>query len=329
MEHLNYFGTNSVEVNLFGLEPIINSNFIFRQYNIDVYFLRSIYPILIINAIFIGWFIIFRLLLCAQGFQNSTNKVVRFFRSIPTRPVAFFDQIWRYQYLPVMWACMLQFTNFSGPVLNLIICVLAFVIAVLWPVFVTIYIYKKHFTTNAKHFLFLYHDLMYLKTSSLCDNPKSYLYIGIRMGKLLAYAIFIALFVNNSIIGPVLLIFYNLIDAAIAVFLKIYHSSIYLLTRIIENTLLIIAAIITMIIFGFADQNTLTAEGFENLGYGLSTVFVLMIINGVVRFLYLGYRKYKEWSVGTYDVGEHGELVDYYAKTPVPGKEPLPTDRYD
>lgn len=48
-----------------------------------------------------------------------------------------------------------------------------------------------------------------------------------------------------------------------------------------------------------------------------------MIINGIVRFLYLLFRKYKEWSVGTYDVGEHGELVDYYAKTPVPGKEPI------
>lgn len=224
----------------------------------DVYFLRSIYPILIINAIFIGWFIIFKLLLCVQGFRNSSNKFIRFFRSIPTRPVAFFDQIWRYQYLPVMWACMLQFTNFSGPVLNLVICVLAFAIAVLWPIVVTVYIYRRHFTTNAKHFLYQYHDIMYLKTSSLCDNPKSYLYIGIKMGKLLAYAIFIALFVNNSIIGPVLLIFYNLIDGAIAIFLKIFHSSLYLLTRIIENVLLIIASIIIMIIFGFADTDTLT-----------------------------------------------------------------------
>lgn len=233
MEHLNYFGSDTVEKNLFGLDPIIGSNFIFQQFNIDVYFLRSIYPILIINAIFIGWFIILKLLMFTQGFSNSSNKIIRFFRSIPTRPLAFFDQIWRYQYLPVVWACMIQFTNFSGPVINLIICVLAFVIAVLWPVVITVYIYRKHFTTNAKHFLFLYHDMMYLKTSSLCDNPKSYLYIGFRTGKLLAYAVFIALFVNNSIIGPVLLIFYNLIDSAIAVFLKIYHSSFYLLTRII------------------------------------------------------------------------------------------------
>mgnify|MGYP000170961306 CR=1 FL=1 len=62
MEHLNYFGDiQKIENNLFGLDPRMTTNFVFRQFNIDVYFLRSIYPILIINAIFIGWFIIFKI----------------------------------------------------------------------------------------------------------------------------------------------------------------------------------------------------------------------------------------------------------------------------
>lgn len=143
------------------------------QYNIDVYFLRSLYPILIINAIFIGWFIIFKFLeVGVASFRNSPNKLVRFLRSIPSRPLAYFDQIWRYQFLAVMWACMLQFTSFQGDgskKVNLAICVLAFIISILWPVVVLIYTYRRHFTTNAKHFLYLYHDLYYLKTSSLCD----------------------------------------------------------------------------------------------------------------------------------------------------------------
>ena len=151
--------------------------------------------------------------------------------------MAYFDQIWRYQFLAVMWACMQQFTDFTsdsgGQRFNLVLCVIVFVVALIWPFFVTIYIYRKHFTTNAKHFLFLYHDLMYLRTPSLCDQPKSYLYIGIRAGRLLAYAVFIALFVNNSIIGPVLLIFYNLIMGAVAFFLDIFQSGFYLLTRIL------------------------------------------------------------------------------------------------
>jgi hypothetical protein len=53
-----------------------------------------------------------------------------------------------------------------------------------------------------------------------------------------------------------------------------------------------------------------------------------MVINGIVRFLYLSYKKYQEWSVGTYDVGERGELVNYYDKSPV-NKEPPQSDRLD
>lgn len=213
MEHLNYFSNiSTIEESLFGLKPLIQSNYIFQQYNIDVYFLRSLYPILIINAIFIGWFIILKLIeRFATGFRNSPNKLARFLRSIPNRPLAYFDQIWRYQFLGVMWACMVQFTSFEGNKLNLAICVLAFIVGTLWPLIVTIYTYRKHFTTNVKHFLYLYHDLFYLKTSSLCNEPKSYMYVGMRAMRLLAYAIFIALFVNQSIIGPVILIFFNLI----------------------------------------------------------------------------------------------------------------------
>jgi hypothetical protein len=263
MEHLNFFADiPAIEGNLFGMDPLLASNFIFQQFNIDVYFLRSIYPLLIINAVFIGWFFLFKIVEKASaGFRNSPNRLIRFFRSIPSRPLAFFDQIWRYQFLAVVWGCLLQFTNFSGEggmVVNLVICVLAFAIVLLWPMAVTIYTYRRHFTTNAKHFLFLYHDFFYLKTSSLCDDPKSYLYIGIRAGKLLAYAVFIALFVNNSIIGPVLLIFYNLIDGAVAFLLNIYRTGFYLLTRILENLLLIVAAVLCMIIFGFADQASLS-----------------------------------------------------------------------
>ena len=76
--------------------------------------------------------------------------------------------------------------------------------------------------------------------------------------------------------------------------------------RIIENILLIVAAILTLVIFGFADNSNMSHSAFENLGYGLSTVFILMVINGVIRVFYLTYRKINEWWVGNYDVGENG-----------------------
>lgn len=67
---------------------------------------------------------------------------------------------------------MLQFTNFSGKggqAVNLVICVLAFIISIVWPIVVTIYTYRRHFTMNIKHFRYCYHDLYYLKISSVAD----------------------------------------------------------------------------------------------------------------------------------------------------------------
>lgn len=131
---------------------------------------------------------------------------------------------------------MINFTDFQsngGQVISLIICILALVVSIVWPFVVTIYTYRRHYVMNVNHFRYCYHDLYYLKISSVADEPKSYLYVGIRFGKLLAYAIFIALFINQSIIGPVLLIFFNIIEGVMAYFLKIYRSSYYLFTRIV------------------------------------------------------------------------------------------------
>lgn len=241
------------------------SDYIFQQFNIDVYFLRSIYPILIINAVYIGWFIInailYRLL---PACQQSESKIFRFLRSVPQRPLAYFDQLWRYQFLATMWACMLQFTHFKaaggGQAVNLLICVLAFSFSIVWPFAVTIYTYRKHYVMSVNHFRYSYHDLYFLKISSVADEPKYYLYVGVRFGKLLGYAIFIALFINQSIIGPVLLIFFNIIEGVVAYFLEIYRSAYYLFTRIVENVLLCIAAILCLIIY--ANRSSLNQDAY-------------------------------------------------------------------
>jgi len=155
---------------------------------------------------------------------------------------------------------MIQFTNFvkvtDGQIVNLIICILAFVIAIVWPFVVTIFTFRRHYTMNVNHFRYLYHDLYYLKISSVADEPKYYLYVGIKYGRLLAYAIFIGLFVNQSVIGPVILIFVNLAELLIAFFLDIYRKGLYLLTRIIENILLSVVAILFLVVYGFSNKDT-------------------------------------------------------------------------
>jgi hypothetical protein len=48
-------------------------------------------------------------------------------------------------------------------------------------------------------------------------------------------------------------------------------------------------------------------DEYLNIGYGLTTVFILMVINGIVRFLYLAFKKFKDFKNGRYDVGDQGE----------------------
>jgi len=161
---------------------------------------------------------------------------------------------------------MMQFTNFSatsnGQIVNLIICASAFIISAGWPIVVTIYVFKKHFTTNVNSFRYLYHDLFYLKISSVADEPKYYLYTIMRAVRHLSYAVFIGLFINQSIIGPVILIFANVADSVFSFFLDIYREGIYLMTRILENLLLSIAAVLCLVIFGFSDMSSFSQASY-------------------------------------------------------------------
>jgi hypothetical protein len=49
----------------------------------------------------------------------------------------------------------------------------------------------------------------------------------------------------------------------------------------------------------------------------VAVVFIMLIINAVVRVIYLSYRKIKEWLSGNYDVGEQGELTKYDHNEPI------------
>ena len=112
MENLNYFAdpqAQSIEEQWFhGYE--YPSPYIFQQYNKDILFERSFYPTIIINLIYLVWFII--LMVCYKlipKFQTSTSNVLGFFRNIPARPINFIDQIWRYQFITTMWSAFMQF----------------------------------------------------------------------------------------------------------------------------------------------------------------------------------------------------------------------------
>lgn len=42
-----------------------------------------------------------------------------------------------------------------------------------------------------------------------------------------------------------------------------------------------------------------------------------MIVNGIARVIYIGYKKAREFLKGKYDYGEKGELLNYDHKSPI------------
>lgn len=83
-----------------------------------------------------------------------------------------------------------------------------------------------------------------------------------------------------------------------------------MLFKLIENIGFIILEILLLIVYGFADGN-ITNEGYVSVGYGVGVLCILMIVNGLVRVFYLGYKKMREVWKGMYDYGERGEMEDF------------------
>ena len=118
----------------------------------DVNFLRSFYPVIIINIVYVVW------LLILAGARKALNRglideekglVNKFLDNTAGRILNTADQVWRYQLLATLWACLVQFHNLAYPAnsdrsegLNTAICILAFLITLAWPVLVMLYTRK-------------------------------------------------------------------------------------------------------------------------------------------------------------------------------------------
>ena len=66
--------------------------------------------------------------------------------SIGGRPINYFDQIFRIQFMTTVWLCFIQFKNFSYPEnadrsegFNTAICILSLLISLAWLVFVILF----------------------------------------------------------------------------------------------------------------------------------------------------------------------------------------------
>ncbi len=113
VENLNFFVPahgKSIESSWIG-NVVQNGPVRTSLYNTDINFTREIYPIIIVNVIFIGWFLIVfiakKTLLRAYSGEKATWNII--VNNIADRIINYADQIWRYQFMSVVWLCFIQF----------------------------------------------------------------------------------------------------------------------------------------------------------------------------------------------------------------------------
>ena len=113
VENLNFFVPahgKSIESSWIG-NVVQNGPVRTALYNTDINFTREIYPIIIVNVIFIGWFLIVfiakKTLLRAYTGEKATWNII--VNNIADRIINYADQIWRYQFMSVVWLCFIQF----------------------------------------------------------------------------------------------------------------------------------------------------------------------------------------------------------------------------
>ena len=111
--------------------------------------MRAIYPIFIIDLIYIAyWIIIYVLYRCCPGFRKSSNVVVRWFREIVERPLNYFDYFFRLQFVTVAWSCFCQFRHFNASPItsfrnfNYFWTILFFVCLCLYPFIIVCYLLR-------------------------------------------------------------------------------------------------------------------------------------------------------------------------------------------
>jgi hypothetical protein len=269
-------------------------------YNTDINFSREFYPILIINIVYGLWFCLVLVAKKWLGWFGEQSLLNRAVGKLTSRVVNFADQIWRYQFLATVWFCFLQFHNLAYPAssdrsqaMNTIFCVCCFLATLAWPLLVGYYCRKQYYENEYEQFVYQFEDLFYLRI------PKYYLptahhRVGYRLltaGK----SFLVVLLIAWAGASPAVLLPLIVIQAGELVYIRsydIFSDGKYFLLKAIDNGLFMTLEILLLVLFGV--EETAGSSLFVGLGWTLSAVAVLLVLNAVARAGYLVVRKYTD-----------------------------------
>lgn len=124
----------------------------YQQYYHDITFFRNIYNVGLAFAILILAYVVLHFIF--KRFRNPDHIFVRHMRNtFVHRPLFYFNSVIFYQYFTVVIACFLQFldlrtrtneSTFAG--VNAAACIIAFILATLYPIVFHIVLHKKRGT---------------------------------------------------------------------------------------------------------------------------------------------------------------------------------------
>jgi hypothetical protein len=234
---------------------------VFEQYQEDINFLRAVYAIIILNIIYlavrlIAWAIFanFKLLK-----ENSYNPYLRYLQNLRQKSFAFVDSIIRYEYMAVVWACILQFTSLTSPyspfsAINATLCIITFVLFMAYPVFIYFYLKVQYNYMTNEQYECLYQDSLYKKltvSQTPNENSQPYIYLLFRYYRLfvIGQVVCLAAMYNSPLAGiiPLMVVFIGEIIWILVG--NIYTSKVYLGMKVVENVLLMFMTILYIVVY--------------------------------------------------------------------------------
>lgn len=201
--------------------------------------MRGIYPILILNICYAVYYMLLVLVFCLfKGLKKSENLFIRWFCELAERPANFFDSLFRWQFVTVVWTAAVQFEhlnsnstyrsfrNFNG-----FLAIFMFVCSCLYPILMAFYLYRVKKIVLKESFGYIYEDIFFKRIKKSQDEYDSFIYIIVKFLRLFMYAFFGAMLVGQQIAAPVIMMVSTVLEYVYVLSKEIYLDRLLLVFK--------------------------------------------------------------------------------------------------
>jgi hypothetical protein len=203
----------------------------------------------------------------------------------------------RFAYFTVVWACTLQFVEFhnspkSFNIWNSVVCIVMFVLFVLYPVVGFVFLWRTGGTMSENTFRKNFEDVRIA--------PDRLLHFVWRYYRLLLIALLIGLLYHgNPLVILIPLILVHIADGVIIILLKPFgmeqetqlnvcfynhYPKAYQITSAVQSFLFAVLELFILITYAVRDKAS--NSSYLGLGYVCSAIVVALLLNGLVRLVW-------------------------------------------